>query len=135
MSSPGEAVDDHADPAGVGDQEVGGQGPEVVEGGGGGGAAAVGVARAGGAFEGPAVVVAADRVDPVFRNEANHAVGQGAVADEVAGADDPVGAQDGQVGPGQLERDDVAVDVGDQAELHRAGSTLVVISASSIDRR
>ena len=50
--------------------------------------------------------------------EGDDAVGVGAVADEVAGADDPVGAEDGQVGPGQFQGDGVAVDVGDQSELH-----------------
>ena len=59
--------------------------------------------------------------DLVFSQESDDPVGKRAVAGEVAGADDPVGAQDRQVRPGQLEADRVAVDVGDDARASSAG--------------
>ena len=54
----------------------------------------------------------------MFGDEGDHAVGVGSVADQVAGADDPLGPHDREVSPGQLQRDDVAVDVREEAEFH-----------------
>lgn len=110
---------DHEHDHAVGlDQQVEGQGREVLGRFRRGSAASELVAPARPALEGPAVVIAADTGDLSRFQEFDDEVGRRAIPDDVAGADDLVGSQVGQVRPGQFEGGRVAVDVGDEAELH-----------------
>ncbi len=72
----------------------------------------------------------------VLPEESDDPVGKWPVADEVAGADYPVDPHCDQMGPGKLKGDRVAMNVGDQPQLHRPGSLLGdEAAANSADRR
>ena len=73
--------------------------------------------------------------------ERDNPVRKWTIAGEIAGADDPVGPHDRQVRPGQLEADGVAMEVGDDSQLHRPAPRDVLAgggpasAASSAERR
>ncbi len=112
-------MNDHADPRARLDQKVSRKAPQVFQGLVAGRSPAIFIHGTRSPAHGPAVVIAANGGDLSLLEERDDPVGERTVADQVAGADDPVHLHRDQVGPGKLEGDRVAVNIGDEPQLHR----------------